>query len=59
MKKVQFCLQQPEQAEIKNENVDCEVYKKQDVIKFTPQDMGKLPHFKHDDVLDVQYLHLM
>ena len=45
-------------AEIKNENVDCEVYKKPDVMKFTPQDTGKLPRSNHDDVLDVQYLHL-
>ena len=35
LKKVQFCLQK---AEIKNdfENVDCEVYKKPDVMKFIP-----------------------
>ena len=45
-------------AEIKNENVDCEVYKKPDVLKFTPQDTGKFPHSNHDDLLDVQYLHL-
>ena len=45
-------------AEIKNENVDCEVYKKPDVMKFTPQDTGKLPRSNHDDLLDVQYLHL-
>ena len=45
---MQFCLQK---AEIKNENVDCEVYKKPDVMKFTPQD-------NYDDLLDVQYLNL-
>ena len=44
--------------EIKNENVDCEVYKKPDVLKFTPQDTGKFPRSNHDDLLDVQYLHL-
>ena len=55
LKKVQFCLQR---AEIKNENVDCEVYKKPDVMKFTPQDTGKLPRSNHYDLLDMQYLHL-
>ena len=55
MKKVKFVLQK---AEIKNENVDCEVYKKPDVIQFTPQDTGKLPRSIHADLLDVQYLHL-
>ena len=38
---------------IKNENVDCEVYK-----KFKPQDTKKVPRSNHDDLLDVQYLHL-
>ena len=56
LKKLQFCLQK---AEIENENVDCEVYKKPDVMKFTPQDTGKLPRSNHDDLLDFQYLHLM
>ena len=51
----QFCLQK---AEIKNENVDYELYKKPDVMKFTPQDTGKLPCFNHDDLLNEQYLHL-
>ena len=55
LKKVQFCLQK---AEIKNENVDCEAYKKQDVMKFTPQDTGKFPCSIHYDLLDVQYRHL-
>ena len=55
LKKVQFCLQR---AEIKNENVDCEVYKKPDDITFTPQDTGKLPRSNHEDLSDVQYLHL-
>ena len=55
LKKVQFCLQK---AEIKNENVDCEVYKKPDVMKFIPQDTEKLPRSYHDDLLDVPYLHL-
>ena len=45
-------------AEIKNENVDCEVYKKPDDITFTPQDTGKLPRSNHEDLSDVQYLHL-
>ena len=47
----------PARFEIKNENVDCEVYKKPDVMKFTPQDTGKLPRSNHDDLLEVQYLH--
>ena len=55
LKKVQFCLQK---AEIKHENVDCEVYKKPDVMKFTPQDTENLPRSNDDDLLDVQYLHL-
>ena len=55
LKKEQFCLQT---AEIKNENVDCEVYKKPNVKKFTPQDTGKLICSNHDDLLEVQYLHL-
>ena len=55
LKKVQFCLQR---VEIKNENVDCEVYKEPDDIKFTPQDAGKLPRSNHYDLLDVQHLHL-
>ena len=42
----------------KNENVACEVYEKPDVMKFIPQDTEKLPPFNHDDLLDVQYLHL-
>ena len=42
----------------KNENVDCEVYKKPDVMTFTPQDTKKLPRPNRDDLLDVQYLHL-
>ena len=50
LKKVQFCLQK---AEIKNENVDCEVYKKPDVTKFTPQATEKLPRPNHDDLLQV------
>ena len=50
---MQFCLQT---AEIKNdENVDCEVYEKPNVKKFTPQDMGKLLRSNHDDLLEVQY----
>ena len=50
--------QNPQQkAEIKNENVDCEVYKKPGV-KFTPQDTEKLSRSNHYDLLDVQYLHL-
>ena len=53
LKKVQFCLQT---AEIKNENVDCEVYKKPNVKTFTPQDTGKLLRSKHDDLLEVQYV---
>ena len=52
---MQFCLQK---AEIKNENVDCEVYKKPNVMKFTPRDTGKLPLSNHDDLLHVQYLYL-
>ena len=55
LKKLQFCLQK---AEIKNENVDCEVYKKPDVMKFTPQDTGKLPRSNRYDLLDVQCLQL-
>ena len=47
-----------QEAEIKNENVYCEVYKKIDVMKFTPQDTEKLPRSNHDDLLDVQYQHL-
>ena len=43
---------------IKNENVDIEVYKKPNVKKFTPQDTGKLPRSKYDDLLEVQYLQL-
>ena len=38
--------------------VRCEVYKKPNDKKFTPQDTEKLPRSNHDDVLDVQYLHL-
>ena len=45
-------------AEIKNENVDCEVYKKANVKTFTPQDMRKLLRSNHDDLLEVQYVHL-
>ena len=52
---MQFCLQK---AEIKNENIDCEVYEKPDVMTFTPQATGKLPRSNHDDLLDVQYLNL-
>ena len=55
LKEVQFCLPT---AEIKNENVDCEVYKKPDVMKFTPQATEKLPRSNHDDLLEVQYVHL-
>ena len=55
LKKVQFCLQT---AEIKNENVDCEVYKKPNDKKFTPQDTEKLPRSNYDDLLEAQYLHL-
>ena len=40
---MQFCLQK---AEIKNENVDSEVYKKPDVTKCTPQDTGEFPRSK-------------
>ena len=54
LKKVQFCLQK---AEIKNDCVDCEVYKKPDVMKFISQDTEKLPRSNHDDLLDVQCLH--
>ena len=36
----QFCLQK---AEIKNENVDCEVYQKPDVMKFIPQESFPVP----------------
>ena len=43
-----------QKAEIKNENVDCEVYKKPDVMKCTPRDTGKLPRSNHYDLLDVQ-----
>ena len=43
---------------MKNENVDFEVYKKPDVMKFVTQDTKKLPRSNHDDLLDVQYLHL-
>ena len=53
--KVPFCLQT---AEIKNENADSEVYKKPNVKQFTPQDTGKLPRSKYDDLLEVQFLHL-
>ena len=45
-------------AVIKNENGDCEVYKKPDVMKFTPQATGLLPRSNHDDQLEVQYLQL-
>ena len=45
-------------AEMKNENVDCEVYKKPNDKKFTPQDTEQLPRSNHDDLLEVQYLHL-
>ena len=55
LRKVQSSLQK---AEIKNENVDCEVYKKPDVMKFIPQDTENLPRSNHDDLLNVQYLHL-
>ena len=55
MKKVKFCLQT---GEIKNENVDCEVYKKPNDKKFTQQDTEELPRSNHDDLLEVQYLHL-
>ena len=51
---MQFCLQT---AKIKNENVDCEVYKKPNGKNFTTQDTGKL-RSNHDDLLEVQYLHL-
>ena len=34
------------------------VYKKLDVMKFIPQDTEKLPRSNHDDLLNVQYLHL-
>ena len=47
-----------QKAEIEKENVDCEVYKKTNVVKFTPQDTGKLPRSNHDDLLGVQYLRL-
>ena len=43
LNKVQFCLQK---FEIKNENVDCEVFKKPNVMKFTPQDTGKASPFQ-------------
>ena len=52
---MQFRLQT---AEIKNENVDCEVYKKPNDKKFTPQDTEKLPRSNYDDLLEAQYLHL-
>ena len=55
LKKGQFFLQT---AEMKNENVDCEVYKKPNVKKFTPQDTGKFLRSNHDDQLEVQYAHL-
>ena len=55
LKKVQFYLQT---AEIKNESVDCEVYKKPNDKQFTPQDMGKLYRSNHDDLLEMQNLHL-
>ena len=42
----------------KEENVDCEVNKKPDVMQFTPQDTGKLLRSNRDDLLDVQYLYL-
>ena len=45
-------------GEIKNENVDCEVYKKPNVKKFTLQDTGKLLRSNHGDLLEVQYIHL-
>ena len=48
----------PAKVEIKNENVGCKVYKKPNVKKFKPQDTGKRPRSNHDDLLDVQYLHL-
>ena len=48
----------PANGRIKNENVDCEVYKEPNVKTFTPQDTGKLSRSNHDDLLDVQYLHL-
>ena len=51
--KVQFRLQT---AEIKNENVDSGMYRKSNVMKFTPQDTGKPPRSYHDDLLEVQYL---
>ena len=54
LKKVEFCLQM---IEIKNENVDCEVYKKPDVIQFVSQATEKLPRSNNNDLLDVQYLH--
>ena len=38
--------------------LDCDVYKKPDVMKFTPQDTGKLPRSNHDDLLEAQYVHL-
>ena len=38
-------------------NVDCEVYKQPNVMKFTPQDTGKLPRPYHNDLLEVQHLH--
>ena len=37
-------------------NVDCEVYKQPNVMKFTPQDTGKLPRPYHNDLLEVQHL---
>ena len=55
LKKVQFCLQQ---FEIKNENVDCEVFKKPNVMKFTPRDTGVLPRSNLYDQLEVQFLNL-
>ena len=38
-------------AEMKNENVDCEVYKKPSVKTFTSQDTGKLLRSNHNDLL--------
>ena len=47
--KVQFRLQRFE-IKTSDENVDCEVYKKPDVMKCTPQDTGKLLGSNHDDL---------
>ena len=41
-----------------NEKADCEVYKKPNVRKFTPQDTGTLPRSIYDDLLEMQYLYL-